>query len=276
MKETLKEIQQDKDFEKIRTQLTKYLDSPIPARRGQVFKSMSAMEGKYPTELIVEAILDLLEELDKYPPDSSHLLNYWRDRLQGAPVVPIMSSSVYGKWSDSQVVAESLPLQITERLSVHGYEVNLWGNKREYQMWVDRGFLMAEPLPVVRRDEAEYVSVAQDKWKVMARNGYAEAQPLPWTRRIEESSVIFTANGINVEEDRPGLYVERSIIAHGFWKAYKWWAGCRYWYYERHPEWFWDDPIWGSEVVEVVIVPEGAAVISPQSLELFQRLNLTG
>jgi len=32
-------------------------------------------------------------------------------------------------------------------------------------------------------------------------------------------------------------------------------------------------PIWGSEVVEVALVPEGAAVISPRSLAAFQQLN---
>lgn len=273
MKETLRNIQQDKDFVKIRTQLTKYLDSPIPARRGQVFKSMSAMEGKYPTELIVEAILDLLEELDKYPPDSSHLLNYWRDRMKGAPVVPIMSHSVYGKWSDSQVVAESLPLnQITDGLSVHGYEVTLQGvHGEEYEKWVDRGFLMAEPLPVVWRDQAGYVTIAQSQWREMAKNGWAEAQPLPWTRLLDASSP-----GINVEENSSGLYVERSIIAHGFWKAYKWWAGCQYWYYECHPEWFWDDPVWGTEVVDATFAPEGAAIMSPISSAAFSRLNLSG
>lgn len=278
----MEDIQQDKDFDRIRAQLTQYLNKPNSSRRGWVYRTMLSMEGKYSTTAITEAILKLIDELGRTP-EQRHLLSYWRDRIQGAPVIPILSSNVYGKWNDSQIVAEPLPLiSITEGLN--GFEVNLWEVKaRERQEWKNRGFLMAEPFPVVRRDQdqASYVEISRSKWKEMASFGYVEAMPLQWSRRTQEPSWTKYSQQpspayADSREDRPGLYVDRSIISHGFWNAYKWWAGCRDWYYYRHPEWFWDDPIWGSEIVEAVFVPEGTAVLSPSSRHLFQRLNITG
>lgn len=44
-----------------------------------------------------------------------------------------------------------------------------------------------------------------------------------------------------------GYVVERSIIPHGFWHAWKWWPGCWEWYYSHRPELFFEDTaLWGD------------------------------
>jgi len=281
----INDIQEDAAFNKIRTQLTKCLDKPTPARKRQVYRAMSSIEGKYSTKLILEAIFKLIEELGQKNPGQRHLLSYWRQRIIGAPVMPASASRVYGKWIDSQVVAGILPLMpVAEGLEVNGFEVDLTMEKNREE-WRARGFAKAIPLPLVYREaeRASYVCVASGDWRNLASHGYAEAMPLQWRRQIEEPSWFYRQSDYDQppeyassREDRPGLYVERSLIGFGFWKAYKWWRGCRDWYFIHHPEWFCDDPIWGSEIVEAVFGPPGAAVISPSSLANFRRLNVTG
>ncbi len=285
MKETLQAIQQSKGFDRIRTQLNQYMERPIPARKGWVYRAISSMEG-YPAELVTEAVLKLIDELGQSSSEHRHYLSYWRDRLVGAPVVPVLSSKVYGKWSESQIVAETLPLSpvIEFGRTIYGFKVDLsLESARDRGLWIDRGFLPAVDLPIVEIIPMGCRVKILSQWEKMAENGYAEAVPLQWHRQTDPPSWTLSRDNdnqlpeyMNKGEDRPGLYVDRSIVAFGFWKAYRWWQGCRDWYFEKHPEWFWDDPAWGSEIVEPIFVPEGAAVISPSSLKVFQELNLTG
>lgn len=44
--------------------------------------------------------------------------------------------------------------------------------------------------------------------------------------------------------DLDGYVVERSIIPHGFWKAWKWWPDCWRYYYDKRPELFEDAEWW--------------------------------
>jgi hypothetical protein len=44
-----------------------------------------------------------------------------------------------------------------------------------------------------------------------------------------------------------GYVVERSIIPHGFWQAWKWWPEAWQWYMEKRPELFEDAVWWGKE-----------------------------
>lgn len=278
-------IQQEKGFKVVENQLNKYIEKPTSARKGKITIAINALERKckYPPKLVIEAILELLTKLEK-PGKTMFLLAHWRDRLQGAPVIPKTSQSVYGKWHDDQVLAEPLPLTlITEDSFFHGKR----GFKVSYEIrsirssgfskgdWESRGFAEAVTLPLHWQENGQTwrVTVPFYLQQELLSHGYAAAIPIQWSRRTE----TFRDRAHPNEENCPGLYVERSIIAFGFWKAYRWWQGCKLWYYERHPEWFWDDPVWGeSEVVEAVIVPEGAAVISPQSLALLQQLNIKG
>ena len=45
--------------------------------------------------------------------------------------------------------------------------------------------------------------------------------------------------------EKEGYVVERSIISHGFWQAWKWWPDCWHWYYGKRPELFEDADLWG-------------------------------
>jgi len=289
------DIQQDEDFNAIKKQLEKYVKKPTPARKGKITIAINALElkCKYPPKLVIEAISGLIEDFEE-PGETMFLLRHWSDRLQGAPIIPSTSQSVYGKWYSDQVLAEALPLDpVSGDFFNHGkrgFKVDLDVRTKECSLdWERRGFAEAEPLPVSRDYgcQAWCVEILKNK-REMIQYGFAESSPLQWRRQIERPAWMERQSNQdrppeyrNTEEDRPGFYVERSILAFGFWKAYRWWAGCRDWYYDKHPDWFWDDPVWGeSEVIEAVIpegvIPEGAAVISPQSLALFQRLNVTG
>jgi hypothetical protein len=68
--------------------------------------------------------------------------------------------------------------------------------------------------------------------------GFASPCPLQWN---------WFSPGRDRWDDRQGYIVERSIIRHGFWEAWKWWPGCWTWYYEKRPELFEDAEWWGGK-----------------------------
>jgi hypothetical protein len=134
---------------------------------------------------------------------------------------------IMGWWDDGslQVQAEELPLYFSGAT----YFVSFY-RQNDAWLWRQRGFELAEefplkPLPV----NGLKVEFPVERLEFWLEYGYALPCDLQWRWN-------------HGEEYR----VHRSIIAAGFWCAYKWWSGCRWWYYERHPEWFTDSPMWGN------------------------------
>lgn len=72
------------------------------------------------------------------------------------------------------------------------------------------------------------VSVPQQQSFFYAKYGWANACPLQWYR------------------DEEGYKVDRSIIPHGFWQAWKWWEGAWHWYIRNRPELFENFDCWGA------------------------------
>ncbi len=73
--------------------------------------------------------------------------------------------------------------------------------------------------------------------------------------------------------EKEGYVVERSIISHGFWQAWKWWPDCWHWYYVKRPELFEDADFWGPPIPLARHEPPDnpyAAVLGGANKERFQ------
>jgi hypothetical protein len=141
---------------------------------------------------------------------------------------------VFGWWDDGslQAQAEELPLSSS---GISNYSVTLGRCSESASLWRLRGFEIAEELPFVRRSEELKVDFPISRLESLLLYGYAPPCNLQWHR------------GKFFDDDTTCLWVDRSIISAGFWCAYKWWPDCRWWYYERHPEWFVDSALWGKK-----------------------------
>lgn len=139
-------------------------------------------------------------------------------------------------WYDPsiQVQAEELPLYH----SGSAYSVSFYRRQDSIMYWRVRGFEVAQEMPTIRRGDELKVEFDVKQSRFWLNYGYALACDLQWRWREGEE-----------------FYVSRSIISSGFWCAYKWWEGCKWWYYEKHPEWFEDDPMWGDYGLKPVWCP---------------------
>jgi hypothetical protein len=126
-------------------------------------------------------------------------------------------NSVFGWYRPDQVQAEVIPVTITS----DGLDRENYSRVTESR----DGFEVPVDMPLA--GGACVVSVPQQQSFFYAKYGWANACPLQWYR------------------DEEGYKVDRSIIPHGFWQAWKWWEGARYWYLEKRPELFEDFDCWG-------------------------------
>jgi hypothetical protein len=141
---------------------------------------------------------------------------------------------VIGWWADGevQVHAEELPLVRSAGIP-HSYgcsAVSFDKYPERVTVWRQRGFEKAEQLPIVSGVAGITVYFPWTQSQLLAEHGYARPCELPWHR------------------DSDGLFVDRSIIEHGFWQAWKWWGtDTRWWYLEHRPELFAKLDWWGTE-----------------------------
>lgn len=135
---------------------------------------------------------------------------------------------VMGWWNEaSQCQVEQLPL--VNYGGTRGYCVDFWMMPNQVAIWQSRGFYTAQGLPIKSYGEQITVDFDVKQSNFWAEYGYALPCDLQWWWREGEE-----------------FRVCRSIISSGFWSAYKWWEGCKWWYYEKHPEWFLEDDLWGD------------------------------
>ncbi|TAE54377.1 MAG: hypothetical protein EAZ88_09350 [Oscillatoriales cyanobacterium] len=130
--------------------------------------------------------------------------------------------TVLGWYNQEQVQAEPFPLKLhwqnheDERYS----EVLDWG-------YEERGFAPAEKLPVEYTFFGCEVNIPVESLHLslhlsLCKHGYASACKIQWERRCNQRDPL-----------ENGLYVMRSIIPHGFWKAWEWWPDCWQYYYDK-------------------------------------------
>lgn len=142
------------------------------------------------------------------------------------------NQTVFGWYEpQSQAQAEALPLYYTGE----SYEVSFSMTTKESKLWQQRGFHLAEDLPVVRHGFSRCLEVVSPIKRALhfLEYGYALPCQLQWYR------------------DEDGFHVSRSIISAGFWCAWKWWSDAKYWYLEKRPELFADMDWWGEEIPAV-------------------------
>jgi hypothetical protein len=122
---------------------------------------------------------------------------------------------VFGWWREDQLQAESLPVALSEN-----YFDSL---PREMEVISNQnGFNRSVPLPlvngsIVRQPGCSIVFVPEFEPVHYARYGWGNALPLQWRRT------------------RGAYIVDRSIIACGFWAAWKWWPGAGDYYASNPP-----------------------------------------
>jgi hypothetical protein len=143
---------------------------------------------------------------------------------------------VMGWWDDGQVQVQANELPLVRSNST--YVVSFHLQPSRINVWQQRGFEVAEPLPltfvygswaVSREVVGITVSFPVARSHFFAQHGYALPCQLQWHR------------------DWSGLVVDRSIIEHGFWQAWKWWGEeTKWWYLEHRPELFADMDWWGE------------------------------
>jgi hypothetical protein len=202
--------------------------------------------------------------------------------------------TVLGWYSKYQVKAEALPLKLYRHNPVLDdgdapmVEVLDWG-----AIWEGRGFYKAQKLPYDWEslqkfdysDNPRYwskrgylpddeipllgvnlkVSVPVEEFSVFATLGYASPCQIQWCRKHYPGN-----------QWESGLYVERSIIHHGFWCAWRWWDGARDWYFDRRPELFEDCEIWGLLPYVRHAPPEPYAAVLGGSEEYRARVKRFG
>ncbi len=156
--------------------------------------------------------------------------------------------TVLGWLDQNQVQAEPMPLKAWYQ----------WLPEERYWEVLDwweesTGFAVAEDLPLYWHTSV--VTVPTEKLRSFCEHGFASPCAIQWERRCNQYDPL-----------ENGLYVTRTIVPHGFWKAWKWWPEAWIWYYEHRPELFEEEDVWGKRVRCEPFNPY-AAVFSPSNSE---------
>ncbi|MFB8793165.1 MAG: hypothetical protein U7126_02780 [Microcoleus sp.] len=205
---------------KFRKAIEKYIATTFPIEASRAKGVITRTVNTSTESNTLELIKEVLAEFD-------HLPDWIKNRFTPGSLYR-EGDSVFGWYRDNQVQAEAMPVDIP--LTCQGY----------LKVLVTRdGFIESVPLPLSNGCE---VCVPHQYAFTYAKYGYANACSLQWHR------------------DAQGYHVDRSIIPHVFWQAWKWWEGAWHWYLERRPELFEDFECWGEPTPDYRIEP-GSTVI---------------
>lgn len=232
-------------IEELNRHLKCYLVKATKRRKEMITKAIRDLEGSATVEEVKEILLSVEGA-------SEEVFSYWLNLLEtnletGDSLYPTTLPTVLGKFRPNQLLAENLPMRRDTQTDPPKYIV--------FSCRQEEGFDRAKHIPLYEG----YVCVASSRWEEFAKYGYAQALPIALIRRDDS------------------WIVQLSVYEFGFSVAWKWWENCRKWYFEKHPEWFWDDPIWGEtqeQTQEQAWSPPGAAVISPSSLPTYQSVEV--
>lgn len=154
---------------------------------------------------------------------------------------------VFGWCRDDQIQAVELPVY----LDIFSYDD---GNENRIVKYIrvgasgEEGFAAPVPLPF----DGCRVSVkpGDPNFLKLLEYGWASPCDLQWS--------WFGRPRLSALE---GYVVERSIIPHGFWQAWKWWPDCWRWYYAKRPELFKDAELWGLGSIQAEPLNDPYAVV---------------
>lgn len=204
----------------MKSAIQKYLDSDTKSSKSGAKGAITRLVNKAAlAELIL--IPQILEEFDGLP-------NWLKLRFQKGSLYQ-EGDRVFGWCTDDQIQAVSLPVSLD-------YCSELDGRSYRYIRVVasdEEGFAAPVCLPF----GGCRVNIEPDdpNFRELLKHGWASPCDLQWS--------WFEASRLS---DLEGYVVERSIIPHGFWRAWKWWPDCWEWYYSHRPELFEDAALWGD------------------------------
>jgi hypothetical protein len=231
---------------KLRAAIQKYLDADTkPSRsgaKGAITKLINA--ASLTDVMLIPGVLQKFEELP----------NWLKLRFQKGSLYQ-EGERVFGWYREGQVQAVELPVV----LDIFSYDDGEKNRIVKYIRVISGGMGFAPAIDVPFDGCRVDVSPDSDNFWELLEVGYASPCDLQWSwfERPRWS-------------DKEGYVVERSIISHGFWQAWKWWPDCWQWYYGKRPELFEDAVWWGKEELELVRYepPDPyAAVFSPSNSE---------
>jgi len=196
--------------EKFKKAIEKYIATTLPTEASRAKAAITKVVNNS-TELNTrEQIQEVLADFDELPE--------WIKNPFTPGSLYKESDSVFGWHRENQVQAEAIPVTITfEGLDREGY-LRVIASRDGFK----------EPVNLPLTGDCNVVSVPLQESFLYAKHGWANACLLQWHR------------------DKEGYRVDRSIIPHGFWQAWKWWEGAQYWYIEKRPELFEDFDCWGA------------------------------
>lgn len=192
--------------EKFKKAIEKYIKAETPTARSAVKGAITRIVNSWTDWNALEQVKEVMAEFDELP-------ELIKNRFTPGSLYR-ERDLVFGWYREGQIQAESIPVDVP--LVCKGYMKVLATRD---------GFVKAVPLPL---SGGNTVCVPHEQTFLYAKYGYANPCPLQWYR------------------DEEGYKVDRSIIPHGFWQAWKWWNGACYWYLEHRPELFEDFDCWGQ------------------------------
>lgn len=206
--------------QKLKLAIQKYLDAVTKASRSGAKGAITRLVNNAD---LAESILipKILEEFDGLP-------NWLKLRFQKGSLYQ-EGDRVFGWCTDDQIQAVSLPviLDCCNEPDGRSYRyIRVVASDEE-------GFAAPVRLPFdgcrvsVKSDDPNFLELLQHGWASPCNLQWS------WFERSRWS-------------DLDGYVVERSIIPHGFWHAWKWWPDCWEWYYSHRPELFEDAALWGD------------------------------
>lgn len=213
---------------KLKTAIQKYLDADTGnSKSGAKGAIAKLIDDASATDVML--IPDILRGFDGLP-------NWLKLRFQKGSLYR-EGGRVFGWYREGQVQAVELPVDL-DIFSYDDEEVGL--RVVEYIIALESismGFAPPIDLPLRSMDVffsgGNYrvdVSLDSDSYWELLAAGYASPCALQWSWIDKE------------------YVVERSIISHGFWKAWEWWPECWQFYYQKWPELFQDAEWWATDV----------------------------
>lgn len=184
---------------------------------------------------------EVVKALEPFPD-----LNWTRQRFTPGSLYQ-EGEHIFGWWEEGEVqlMAEQLPIARSQ----NSYLVSFWDCK-DVNLWQQRGFHTAEPLPIEFWPDGLRVRFEDKKTPIFLEHGYALPCLLQW-----------------MWEPGKEYLVTRSIISSGFWQAWKWWPDAQWWYLNKRPELFSDLDWWGEDAPPPRFEPDDdpyAAVLGGQ------------
>jgi hypothetical protein len=251
--------------QKLRQAIEKYLNPDSKQAKSALKGAITKIVNAIPIS-DTSLIREVLQEFSDLP-------NWLRLRFEKGSLYE-ENGRVFGWYTGSQLQAQPLPVKLdsfshhdetTDKLRIVKYILVIGAGE---------GFYPAVPMPIKNTFASNlpkgiYIDVPIDdtlNFLEMWKHGWASPCPIQWSWGKRQ---IWSDYEGWIPQD--GYMVDRSIIAHGFWVAWKWWPGCHLWYLNKRPELFEESEWWGLPQPNCAKLESGSMVLGGQNREFWER-----